>query len=476
MRELNHPHVVRLHEVFYARRNIYLVMELASGGELFDLLTSQPGDRFSEPFAADLMAQMLSAVHYIHSRGVVHRDLKLENFLLEGPIQLPPTAAAAAASASSDGGAKKPRRESREAAAADDEDEGGASSSSSSSSSSGEKSSSVVPMAVVKLIDFGLSKHFHHHEIMQQQVGSAYYVAPEVLRGRYNEACDMWSMGVILYMLVSGVPPFWGRSDAEIRQRTLRGKYSFPSRQFQHVSEEAMDLIRRLLELDPTRRITAAEALRHPWVTKAQRDHVAAAEAAAEAALNAAAAAAAAAGAAAGEGGGGSGDGSGGEGMDMLGAVMPSHGEIASSLRQFTDFSAMRKLMLEVVAFTLSASQIAGLREEFEALDTDKSGTLSVDEVRRVFRRAGNDKTFGGGDGGVGGGGSGGGAGGYDGDGDEGGAGSSSSMNLEEEIDRIFDAVSVHHGHSINYTEFIAATVRIIWCTCSLHQYFRFLY
>ena len=89
MRELNHPHVVRLHEVFYARRQIYLIMELATGGELFDLLTSQPGDKFAEPFAADLMAQMLSAVHYIHARGVVHRDLKLENFLLEGPIAVP---------------------------------------------------------------------------------------------------------------------------------------------------------------------------------------------------------------------------------------------------------------------------------------------------------------------------------------------------------------------------------------------------
>ena len=132
---------------------------------------------------------------------------------------------------------------------------------------------------------------------------------------------------------------------------------------------------------------------------------------------------------------------------------MPSHGEIASSLRQFTDFSAMRKLMLEVVAFTLSASQIAGLREEFEALDTDKSGTLSVDEVRRVFRRAGNDKTFGGGDGGVGGGGSGGGAGGYDGDGDEGSAGSSSYQRASRRYPRQGHVVALHSAHNATTDE-----------------------
>jgi serine/threonine protein kinase len=83
MRELNHPHIVKLMEVFYAKRQIYLIMELASGGELFDLLTRQPNDHFTESFSAVLMTQMMSAVLYLHSRGIVHRDLKLENFLME---------------------------------------------------------------------------------------------------------------------------------------------------------------------------------------------------------------------------------------------------------------------------------------------------------------------------------------------------------------------------------------------------------
>jgi serine/threonine protein kinase len=93
-------------------------------------------------------------------------------------------------------------------------------------------SNTLTEMPQLKLIDFGLSKHMHPAEVLTQQVGSAYYVAPEVLNGRYNQSCDLWSMGVILYMLVSGVPPFWGSSDAEIRSKIQIGTYSFPSSQF----------------------------------------------------------------------------------------------------------------------------------------------------------------------------------------------------------------------------------------------------
>ena len=311
---------------------------------------------------------------------------------------------------------------------------------------------------------------------MQQQVGSAYYVAPEVLRGHYSESCDMWSMGIILYMLVSGVPPFWGSSDSEIKQRILRGKYSFPARQFQHVSSEAIDLIRKLLEVDPTRRFTAADALQHSWIQKAQERHARAADAsrvsgmlattgkdgmvaveASESSLD-------------------------GMAVDKIhsqsngssvthadasenGAItnamdIPPHAEIAQCLREFTNFTAMRKLMLEVVAFNLSAREITGLREEFEALDVDKSGTLSVEELHQVFQSqmvTGASSSVSG----------------------SGGTGMvlATTNTLERDIGRIFDAVSVHHGHSINYTEFIAATMwrRLHLDEDRIHQAFDLL-
>jgi len=243
----------------------------------------------------------------------------------------------------------------------------------------------------VKLIDFGLSKHFHFSEVMSQQVGSAYYVAPEILHGEYNYKCDMWSMGVILYMLVSGVPPFWGRSDAEIRQRIAKGTYVFPKRQFQHVSAGAVDLIRNLLCVDVNARLDASSALQHPWLKAA--------------------------------------------------APSPtlqdnSKAEIIGSLRQFTSFSAMRKLMLEVIAFTLNTEQINGLRVIFEAMDEDKSGTLSLEEVKATLHT-------------------------FDDVGDD-------------EIEAIFNDVNVNHDHSINYNEFIAATMwkRIHLDEERLHQVF----
>jgi len=360
MRELNHPHIIKLHEVYYARRQIYLIMEVARGGEVFDLLTSQAGDHFSEPFAAELMIQMLSAVHYMHSRGVVHRDLKLENFLLEE--KLDPRLWAVGR----DGGNK------------------------------GLSPPAGAPPPCVKLIDFGLSKHMAPHEIMAQQVGSAYYVAPEVLRGSYTEACDLWSMGVILYMLVSGIPPFWGGSDAEIRQRILVGKWGFPEVQFAHVSSECKDLIQRLLTADPGQRLTAQQALQHPWIKNAQTQRAPA---------------------------------------PVERARLKR--QVSFSMGKFVDFSSMRKLMLEVVAFSLKPEEIAEMREAFEEMDTDRSGTLTLQELQSAL----GDRLS------------------------------------ADEVAKIFESADVHHGHTINYNEFIAATTweRIHLDEENIHQMFDLL-
>ena len=153
MKEVDHPNIVKLKEVFFGSKTVYLVMELCEGGELFDHVTQSTRRGFAEPHAAKLMRDMISSVKYLHDHNIVHRDIKLENFLFE----------------------KK------------------------------------TPFSSLKLIDFGLSKHYDEHESMRQVVGSAYYTAPEVLMGNYDQRCDIWSLGVIAYMLLCGSPPFHGR-------------------------------------------------------------------------------------------------------------------------------------------------------------------------------------------------------------------------------------------------------------------------
>ena len=146
MCQLDHPNIVRLEEVYESMNEIYLVQELCEGGELFDRLDEQPDYHYNEAACARLVKQMLSAVRYIHSKGIIHRDLKLENFLF----------------------------------------------------------SSVHSDSKLKLIDFGLSKHFKIGEVQREAVGTPYTVAPEVIRGAYDERCDLWAIGVITYLLLSG--------------------------------------------------------------------------------------------------------------------------------------------------------------------------------------------------------------------------------------------------------------------------------
>ena len=148
MCQLDHPGVVRLEEVYESTSEIYLVQELCHGGELFDRLDDQPDYHYTEQQCARLVKQMLCAVRYIHTKEIIHRDLKLENFLF----------------------------------------------------------TTVEANAQLKMIDFGLSKHFKFGEVQHEAVGTPYTVAPEVIRGNYDERCDIWAIGVITYLLLSGEP------------------------------------------------------------------------------------------------------------------------------------------------------------------------------------------------------------------------------------------------------------------------------
>ncbi|XP_039134986.1 calcium-dependent protein kinase 26 [Dioscorea cayenensis subsp. rotundata] len=201
-----HPNVVDLKAVYEDVRFVHLVMELCAGGELFHRLEKH--GRFPEPEAAVLFQCLMEVVMYCHDKGVVHRDLKPENILLATKSLSSP----------------------------------------------------------IKLADFGLATYIKPGQSLHGTVGSPFYIAPEVLAGGYNQAADVWSAGVILYILLSGMPPFRGKTKSRIFDSVRSAELRFPSDPWDHVSESAKDLIAGMLCRDPSRRLSAKEVLDHPWV------------------------------------------------------------------------------------------------------------------------------------------------------------------------------------------------------------------
>lgn len=209
MKKLQHPNIIQLMEVIDTPDTLYLVLEFASGGELFDAIVNRGS--YSESDAANICLQILEAIKYVHDHGIAHRDLKPENLLL----------------------ANEP----------------------------GEKDK-------IKIADFGLSKDFGQEQL-QTSCGTPDYVAPEVLMGeQYDEAVDIWSIGVITYVLLCGFPPFYGETQKELFENIMGGKYDFPEPEWTDVSEEAKNFIRKMLIVNSKERYTAEQALADPWLVQ----------------------------------------------------------------------------------------------------------------------------------------------------------------------------------------------------------------
>jgi len=210
MKKLDHPNILKLYEVYEDDDSFYLVMELVKGKELFDKIVER--GMYSERDAANIIAQVVSAVEYLHENGIAHRDLKPENLLVEG----------------------------------EEED------------------------SIVKIADFGFAKSFGGEtgEKLMTSCGSPGYVAPEILTAEsYDKSVDMWSVGVILYILLSGYPPFYADSAPALFKKIMDVKYDFDDSVWDDISDTAKDLIRNLLVKDPAKRYTAQQCLAHPWIT-----------------------------------------------------------------------------------------------------------------------------------------------------------------------------------------------------------------
>ncbi|GMI82464.1 calcium-dependent protein kinase 29 [Hibiscus trionum] len=310
------PNIVEFKGAYEDRRNVHLVMELCSGGELFDRIIAKGS--YSERQASSICRQIVNVVHACHFMGVMHRDLKPENFLMVSKDENSP----------------------------------------------------------IKATDFGLSVFIEEGRMYKDLVGSAYYVAPEVLQRKYGKEIDVWSAGVILYILLSGVPPFWGETEKEIFKAVSEGNLDLESQPWPSISDAAKDLIRKMLARDPRKRITAAQALEHPWMKE------------------------------------------GGDASDK-----PIDCAVHSRLKQFRVMNKLKKLALKVIAENLSSEEeIRGLKQMFNNIDTDGSGTITLEELGVGLARLGSKLT-------------------------------------EPEIKQLMDAADVDKNGSIDYIEFVTATM-----------------
>ena len=197
LKDLDHPNILKMYEFFEDEKRYYIVTDICKGGELFDEIVAR--GKFSERDASVLMKQVLSCINYCHQNKIVHRDLKPENILLEQNKEFDQ----------------------------------------------------------IKIIDFGTSLVVDENKKLDEKLGTPYYIAPEVLAKSYGAKCDIWSCGVITYIVLSGIPPFNGASDQEIMKKVKAGKFSFSDPVWNQVSDSGKDFITQLLTKDQDKRPSA---------------------------------------------------------------------------------------------------------------------------------------------------------------------------------------------------------------------------
>jgi calcium-dependent protein kinase len=278
-----HNNIVTLKDTYEDDNAVHLVMELCEGGELFDRIVAR--GHYTERAAAAVTKTIVEVVQMCHKHGVMHRDLKPENFLFANKKET----------------------------------------------------------AALKAIDFGLSVFFKPGERFNEIVGSPYYMAPEVLKRNYGPEVDIWSAGVILYILLCGVPPFWAETEQGVAQAIIRSVVDFKRDPWPKVSDNAKDLVKKMLNPDPKRRLTAQEVLDHPWLINAKK------------------------------------------------APNVSLGEtVRARLKQFSVMNKLKKRALRVIAEHLSVEEAAGLKEGFKLMDTSNKGKINIDELRLGLHKLGH--------------------------------------------------------------------------------------
>uniref|UniRef100_A0ACD6A3U7 Uncharacterized protein n=1 Tax=Avena sativa TaxID=4498 RepID=A0ACD6A3U7_AVESA len=279
----DHPALVRLRAAYEDDDAVHIVMELCDGGELFDRIVAR--GRYTERAAATAARTVAEVVRACHAHGVMHRDLKPENFLYAGKSE----------------------------------------------------------DAQLKAIDFGLSVFFRPGERFSEIVGSPYYMAPEVLRRSYGPEADIWSAGVILYILLCGVPPFWAETEQGVARSILKGVLDFEREPWPRISDSAKSLVRQMLEMDPRKRLTARQVLEHPWLQDAK-----------------------------------------------TAPNVPLGDVVRARLKQFAVMNRFKKKAMRVIAEHLSAEEVEVIKEMFALMDTERKGRVTLQELKAGLARVGS--------------------------------------------------------------------------------------
>ncbi|CAA7054317.1 unnamed protein product [Microthlaspi erraticum] len=280
------PNIVEFKCAYEDEDSIHLVMEYCGGGELYDKIEALFKDQssYSEKDAVGIIRPIVNVVKVCHFMGVMHCDLKPENFLL----------------------------------------------------------SSNDESAMLKAIDFGCSVFIEEGEVLRETVGSAYYVAPEVLMNSYGKEADIWSAGIILYILLSGKPPFVTDTEEEMFHEIQNAEIDFQTSPWPRISRSAKDIVKKMLDRNPKTRISAAQVLGHPWIKD-------------------------------------------GEASDK-----PIDGVVLSRLKEFREMNSFKKVALKFIAKSLSEEEIKGLKTMFTNIDTDKNGTITHEELKTGLTKLGS--------------------------------------------------------------------------------------
>ena len=280
LRATDHPNIIKLYDIFEDNVFIYLIMEECTGGEFFDRLAkrAKQNKMYTEKDAAKILKQILQAVNYLHAHGVCHRDLKPENILF----------------------------------------------------------STIAEDSQVKLIDFGLSKVFDgDNNTMKGAVGTTFYMAPEVITGKYNEKCDVWACGVIMYIMLCGKPPFYSSDEEELKQKICSMKFDMNYKEFENVSQDAKDIIKSIF-VPMEQRPSASDILDTKWI-KENAPH----------------------------------------------AKNLSIGVDWNHVKDYSRLNLMQKSVINFTAFHLNEEDTMKFVEMFKSLDENNDGVLSMEEIRK---------------------------------------------------------------------------------------------
>ena len=289
LRSLDHPNIVKYFETYEDEKYLHIVMEYIPGDNLFKVLTEKLSHKLTERQISQIMTCLLKAVLFLHHNGIIHRDLKPENIVF----------------------------------------------------------SDTRNYKSLKLIDFGLSIQ-QNAKKEKRRVGTPYYMAPEMIFGNFVKASDIWSIGVIMYIMVTGKQPFWGKNKDEVLNKVKNGRYDIKSLYYSKCSNSVKDLIKKMLVTEPEKRMTIEACLEHSWFKQFENDKY----------IN-----------------------------------LAFSEEIVDSLRQFQNQNLLQKEIRFYLAKLFSDKEVSKLKKAFTAVDKDNSGEIEYEEIPKIFKELGIEAT-----------------------------------------------------------------------------------